>query len=75
MESFFQTSLILVSILLVATILLQVKGQGSGAFGTAQASFRVRRGVEKTLFQFTIILAVVFTAISILCAVKPSWLF
>ncbi|MBF8268047.1 MAG: preprotein translocase, SecG subunit [Dehalococcoidia bacterium] len=75
MESSFQIAQILVSILLVVAILLQVRGQGSGFFGSAQASFRTRRGVEKTLFQFTIILVVIFTVLSIFSAVQPSWLF
>ena len=75
MDSFFQTAQILVSILLIGIILLQIRGQGSGFFGSAQASFRTRRGVEKTMFQFTIVLAVVFTLLAILSAVRPSWLF
>ena len=75
MGSFIQASQILVSVLLVVTILLQVRGQGSGFFGSAQASFRTRRGVEKSLFQFTIILVVIFTILAILSAVQPDWLF
>ena len=75
MDSFFQTAQILVSILLIAIILLQIRGQGSGFFGSAQASFRTRRGVEKTLFQFTVVLAVVFTLLAIVSAVRPTWLF
>ena len=75
MDSFFQTAQILVSVLLVAIILLQIRGQGSGFFGSAQASFRTRRGVEKTMFQFTIVLAVVFTLLAMLSAIRPSWLF
>ena len=75
MESFFQTAQILVSVLLVAIILIQIRGQGSGFFGSAQASFRTRRGVEKTLFQFIIVLAVLFTLLAIVSAIRPSWLF
>ena len=75
MDSFFQASQILVALLLIAVILIQVRGQGSGFFGSAQASFRTRRGVEKTLFQFTIILAVLFTLLAILSAIRPQWLF
>ena len=71
MESFFQFAMILVSVLLIGVILVQVRGQGSGFFGSAQASFRTRRGVEKTLFQLTIVLAVVFTVIAIVSAVGP----
>jgi preprotein translocase subunit SecG len=74
-DAFFQIATILVSILLVGIILIQVRGQGSGFFGTAQASFRTRRGVEKTLFQLTIALAVVFTLLAILSAVRPPFIF
>ena len=56
---------ILVSVILVITILIQVRGQGTGLFGSAEGGFRTRRGLEKTLFQFTIGLAVVFIIISI----------
>ena len=75
MEAFFQTSQILVSVLLVGIILVQVRGQGSGFFGSGQASFRTRRGVETTLFQLTIALAVLFTFLAIMSAVRPTWLF
>ena len=57
---------LIVSITLVLVILMQVRETGSGLFGSSQASYRARRGVEKTLFQFTIVLAVVFLLISIL---------
>ena len=59
---------ILVSVVLVLVILLQVRETGSGFFGSAQASYRTRRGLEKTLFQFTILLAVVFFIMSIVSA-------
>ena len=57
---------ILISGVLIVVILLQVRETGSGLFGSAQASYRTRRGLEKTLFQFTIALAVVFLLMSIL---------
>jgi preprotein translocase subunit SecG len=60
---------IILSVLLVGAILLQVKGQGSGLFGSAEASFHTRRGMEKTLFQGTIFLVVVFIGISIVSAI------
>ena len=56
---------ILVSIILVLVILLQVREAGSGFFGSTQATFRTRRGIEKTLFQSTIVLAVAFLIMSI----------
>ena len=56
---------IVISIVLIIVILAQVRGQGTGLFGSAEGSFRTRRGLEKTLFQFTIALIVVFIGISI----------
>jgi preprotein translocase subunit SecG len=54
---------ILVSIALIGVILLQVKGEGVG--GLQSGSFvRTRRGLEKTLFQLTIALSVVWLAIA-----------
>ncbi|MQF83014.1 preprotein translocase subunit SecG [SAR202 cluster bacterium AD-802-E10_MRT_200m] len=65
MESYLGVALILASTLLITTILLQVRGTGSGLFGAAQSTYRVRRGVEKLLFQFTIVLTVIFIVIAI----------
>lgn len=58
---------ILVSIALTGVILLQAKGNDLGSMmggGSSGGSFRTRRGLEKTLFQLTIVLAVVFLVIS-----------
>jgi preprotein translocase subunit SecG len=56
---------ILISIALIVTILLQAKGSGFGAgLGGTTSSFRTRRGLEKTLFQATIVLTVLFLAMS-----------
>jgi len=59
---------ILVATVLTIVILLQAKGSGIGAAfgGGTSSSFRTRRGVEKTLFQLTIVLAIVFLIISAL---------
>lgn len=57
---------LLVSILLVVVILAQVKEGGGGLFGSASSTIRTRRGLEKTLFQFTIFLSVAFVVISII---------
>ncbi len=57
---------IAISVILITVILVQVRGQGTGLFGAAEGSFRTRRGIEKTLFQFTIFMVVVFIAVSIL---------
>ncbi len=55
------------SVALVLVLLLQVRGGGlGGIFGQADTVYRTKRGVERTLFQFTIILVVLFIAISLL---------
>jgi preprotein translocase subunit SecG len=56
---------ILLSIALIIVILLQVKGEGVG--GLQSGSFvRTRRGLEKTLFQLTIFLSVLWLGVSAL---------
>jgi preprotein translocase subunit SecG len=58
---------IIISVALIAIILVQAKGQGGlgGIFGGDSSVYRTRRGVEKTLFNVTIGLAVVFFILSI----------
>ena len=56
---------IVISVLLVGTILVQVRGQGGGLLGSSEGSFRTRRGIDKSLFQFTVFLVVAFIVVSI----------
>ena len=57
---------IIVSIALIAAILLQARGTGlSGTFGGDSAVYRSRRGVERRLWQFTIVLLVLFVVFSL----------
>jgi preprotein translocase subunit SecG len=52
---------ILISAALMASILLQSRGAGLGAtFGGDSTVYRSRRGIEKRLFQLTIVLAIAF---------------
>lgn len=54
---------IALSIMLILTILLQQTGSGlGGAFGADNfgSQFNTRRGLERTLFRTTIVLAVLF---------------
>ena len=62
---------IVVSVTLVLVILMQVREMGTWLFGSANATYRVRRGMEKTLFQLTIILVVLFILISIFSVRQP----
>jgi preprotein translocase subunit SecG len=52
---------ILISVALMASVLLQSRGAGLGAtFGGDSTVYRSRRGIEKRLFQFTMVLTVLF---------------
>ena len=58
---------VIISILLIILILLQQRGGGlSGVFGGSEGVYRTRRGVEKSIFIATIILAVLFLATAFL---------
>ncbi len=64
---------IIVSIALMVFILVQSKGAGfSGTFTNENSIFRTRRGVEKTLFQFTLILSGLFILISVISVLIPG---
>ncbi len=66
MQDYFSVAQIVLSTALILAILFQVRGGGlGGIFGQASTVFRTKRGVEKTLFQLTIVLAVLFITISI----------
>jgi len=67
MQTYFNVAQIILSLALILAVLLQVKGGGlGGIFGQPDTVFRTKRGVEKTLFQLTIVLVVLFITISIL---------
>ena len=58
---------ILVSVALLVLIIVQSKGVGLGsAWGGGGGFYKSRRGVEKIIFNFTIILAALFLITSIL---------
>ena len=61
MNPFLSIGQIVVGLALIAAILLQARGTGlSGTFGGDSAVYRSRRGVERRLWQFTIVLIVLF---------------
>ena len=66
MNPFLAVGQILVSIALMVAILLQNRGTGlSGTFGGDSAVYRSRRGIERRLWQFTIVLIVLFILFSL----------
>lgn len=62
MTSFINIALIITSIALIASVILQNKGIGLGGLTNTDTGgvFSARRGIEKTLFWVTIVLAVMF---------------
>lgn len=57
---------VILAILLTGAILLQAQGVGLGAgFGGDGNVYRTKRGVEKKLYQATIIIAILFFGISL----------
>ncbi len=67
MENILNVALILTSIALVASIILQSKGAGLGGLSGTDTGgvFTARRGIEKTLFRVTIVFSVLFFALAI----------
>lgn len=67
MVTYFQIALIITSLSLIASIVLQNKGVGLGGLTGQDAGsvFSARRGMEKTLFWITVVLAIVFVALVI----------
>ncbi len=64
---------IIISIALIALAVMQSKGAGLGRmFGGDSSIYRTRRGIEKTMFRVTIVLAVVFFLISLLSVLLQS---
>lgn len=64
---------IIISIALIALTVMQSKGAGLGRMlGGDSSIYRTRRGVEKTMFNLTVILAVVFFLTSLLSVILQS---
>ena len=72
METYLSVAQIVLAIALILAVMLQVRGGGlGGIFGQPDSVYRTKRGVEKTLFQLTIALVVLFITVS-LVALKIS---
>lgn len=58
---------IVISVIIVISVLLQNRAEGLGTmFGGGGEVFRTKRGLEKFLYNFTIILSVLFAALSLI---------
>ena len=67
MTNILDGALILTSIALVASIILQSKGAGLGGLTGSDPGgvFTARRGIERTLFRVTIVFSVLFFVLAI----------
>ena len=67
MVTYLNISLMIISVLLILSVIIQSKGAGLGGLTGADTGsiFTARRGVERTLFWITIVLSVIFFALVI----------
>jgi preprotein translocase subunit SecG len=67
LSTYLNIAQLVLAVALVLSILIQVKGGGlGGIFGQADSVYRTKRGIEKTLFQLTVVLAFLFIVVSII---------
>lgn len=76
MQTYIYIALAILSVALISAILLQSRGGGLGTMfggeGIAGGQYKTRRGLEKTLFQVTIGLAVAFFALVVVAVFLAS---
>jgi preprotein translocase subunit SecG len=69
MSTYLNLALVIVSIGLIVLVLLQSKGAGLGGLGGGDfggSGYHVRRGVERLVFNLTIVLSVLFFLLALL---------
>ena len=72
MDSFLQMITLGSAVLMILAILLQQRGASLGAgFGSSGELYTTRRGLDKSLFEFTIVMSVIFV-LSILAGLLLS---
>lgn len=67
MVTYLNIALIITSIALIVSVIMQSKGAGLGGLtgGDTGGIYTARRGVEKTLFRITIVLSFIFFILAI----------
>ncbi len=67
MQNYLMIAQIIISITLTGVVLLQGQSSGLGSsFGGDSGIYRTRRGVERTLFNMTVILSAIFLILSLI---------
>jgi len=73
MQTYLNVVQIVTAIALIIRVLMQSRGSGFTGTSQDQATvFRTRRGVEKTIFQFTLFMAALFVLVSIASVIIAS---
>ncbi len=74
MDLFLDLIQIVISVALVILILIQSKGSGMGSLfgGGGSGVYTTRRGVEKTLFNLTVVVSLAFFLVSTLNVIVAS---
>jgi len=69
MSTYLNLALVIVSFALIALVLLQSKGAGLGGLGGGDfggSGYHVRRGVERLVFNLTIVLSILYFLLALL---------
>lgn len=73
MDSILQSVTVISAGLMILAILLQQRGASLGAgFGSSGELYTTRRGIDKNLFEFTIVMAVIFVLSILVSLLLPS---
>lgn len=69
--TYFDIALIIISVTLIVSVILQNKGVGLGGLtgNDTGGVFSARRGIEKTLFWITIVLSILFVILTLVTIV------
>lgn len=66
MDVYLRIVLMVVSVVLIALVMLQARGSGlAGMFGGDGGVYKTRRGVEKTVYNATVVFSAIFLSISL----------
>ncbi len=65
-DAYLKIALIIISLVLIGLVMLQVRGGGLGNMFGGSDLYRTRRGVEKTVFNMTIVFSALFLFIALL---------
>lgn len=75
LRTFIDLAQVVLAITLVVLVLLQAKGNSASAFFNREAAttYRTRRGVERTILQATIAIAILFCVLSLINNLLPKF--